>query len=114
VIEALYLSQEQSRAGNDLCPVSATIPTTVASAEVISEGSEISFAQIIGGQASKRRPSNDVFRRSNVAAGGYLRVAALKQLLSETFDLRSRRSAADRQNPRGCVKQLGKHDDLPW
>jgi hypothetical protein len=68
---------------------------------------EISFTQIIGGPASKHRPSNDVFRRPNVAAGGKLRVAALKQLLSETFDQCSRRTIADGPNPRVRVKQIG-------
>jgi hypothetical protein len=47
------------------------------------------FAQVMSRQAPPDCPSDNVFRGSNVPAGRYFRVAVLKQLFSETFDLLS-------------------------
>jgi hypothetical protein len=80
------VAQEQPCAGHT-DPLGATIATAIASAEVITEAFESLFAQIVRGQALPASPLNDVFRRSNVAANGFLRVAALEQLFSKTFNL---------------------------
>jgi hypothetical protein len=81
--------------------VGATVATAAAAAEVVSEALEDSCVQIMIGKASANGPPHEVFCCSNVVAGGYLCVAALKQLFGETFDQCSRRTTANCSDPIG-------------
>lgn len=71
-----------------------------------SEAFENSLIQIFCGYTLAVGPSDNVFRRSNMAAGGYRGVATCNQHLSKLFNLRAGWTVANGSDPSGLLKVL--------
>jgi hypothetical protein len=80
---------------------------------MFAEALQHSVVQFMIGEAIVLHPMHEVFCRSNVAAGGYLRVPTSEQLFGEVFYQCTGWTTANCADPLRRLEVLGQHGDLP-
>jgi hypothetical protein len=106
LLNTLQVSQEEPCASEHVSPIRTSEAAAITFAKMATEAFENSLVEILDGQTSAARPPQQMFRRSNVVAGGYLRVATFKQLFGKAFNQCPGWPAANGSDPAGCFKVL--------